>query len=125
MTSTINYSAGDCDTRPWGRWEVLAVGEGYIIKVIDVNAGEILSLQSHEHRNEHWTIIAGAAQVTLDEDKIDMNVDDTVFIPIGTRHRIHNTGDQNLRFIEIQTGAILDENDVIRYEDRYGRTGAK
>lgn len=118
-----HYSVGDEDERPWGRWEVLACGEGYVVKELTVNPGEILSLQSHEHRAEHWVIIEGQAEVTLGETTSRKTKDETLFIPIGAKHRIANTGKAPLRFVEIQTGAILSESDFVRYEDNYGRAG--
>lgn len=121
MMNKVAYAVGDADDRPWGRWEVLAVGDGFIIKKIDVDAGQILSLQSHEHRSEHWTILSGKAVVTLNENSLDKSVDDTVFIPAGAKHRIRNSGDETLSFLEVQTGVILDEGDIRRYEDQYGR----
>lgn len=115
------YTVGESDQRPWGSWAVLALGEGYAVKEITVNPGEILSLQSHRHRAEHWTIIEGCADVTIDDDVIRLDVDGTAFIPIGAKHRIANPGDGVMRFIEIQTGSQLDESDIERYDDRYGR----
>ncbi len=118
-----NYEPGASDDRPWGRWVVLACGDGYVLKEITVNPGETLSLQSHEHRSEHWVIIGGTAHVTLGDEELVRRVDETVFIPAGTRHRIANRGQSPLRFVELQTGSILSEDDIQRFEDRYGRTG--
>ena len=117
----VVYSVGESDTRPWGRWEVLAVGNGFIVKKIDVLPGARLSLQSHEHRSEHWTILHGNAEVTLGESAIPVAKDETIFIPAKTKHRIHNKGADKLTFIEIQTGEVLDENDIQRFDDEYGR----
>ena len=121
--SANNYQPGSSDNRPWGRWVVLACGDGYVLKEIEVNAGETLSLQSHQHRAEHWVIIEGTAHVTLGDEEIVCKVNETVFIPVGTRHRIANRGNTPLRFVELQTGSILSEDDIQRFEDRYGRTG--
>ncbi|MEM7502419.1 MAG: phosphomannose isomerase type II C-terminal cupin domain [Pseudomonadota bacterium] len=115
------YVVGESDQRPWGSWAVLAVGEGYAVKEITVKPGEILSLQSHRHRAEHWTIIEGLAEVTIDDDVLRLQADGTAFIPIGAKHRIANPGDTLMRFVEIQTGSHLDESDIERYDDRYGR----
>lgn len=115
------YEAGTSDDRPWGRWTVIAIGTGYTIKEIEVHPGEVLSLQSHEHRSEHWIVVAGVAEVTVGDMVATKRVNDTAFIPVGTRHRIANVGDTPLRFIEVLTGERLDEDDIIRYEDRYGR----
>ena len=116
-----NYKRGDKDTRPWGTWEVLDSGEGFCVKRIMVTPGNILSLQSHNYRTEHWTVVKGEALVTLGEDKLPKKADESVYIPVGTKHRIQNDGTENMEFIEIQTGTTLDENDIIRYEDTYGR----
>jgi mannose-6-phosphate isomerase-like protein (cupin superfamily) len=122
---TNNYKRGDRDTRPWGTWEVLDSGEGFCVKRIKVTPGNILSLQSHNHRSEHWIIVRGEALVTLGEDKLAKKADESVYIPVGTKHRIQNDGSSDMEFIEIQTGGILDENDIIRYEDSYGRVSSR
>lgn len=116
-----NYKKGDHDTRPWGTWEVLDAGSTFCVKRITVTPGNILSLQSHNHRAEHWTIVEGEAVVTLDDKKIICKADDAVYIPVKTKHRIQNDSGRDMIFIEIQTGETLDENDIIRYEDSYGR----
>lgn len=121
MTNSVKYAVGDSDTRPWGKWSVIAAGEGYICKEIVVEPGQILSLQSHQHRSEHWVILSGIADVTLGEQIIRYAQNDSVFIPRTEKHRISNPGDEPLRFVEIQVGAVLDENDIERFEDRYGR----
>lgn len=121
MSENIKYAVGDFDSRPWGRWEVLSVGEGFIIKKIDVNPGAKLSLQSHEHRSEHWTIICGQAAVTRDEEVFELKTDGYVFIPARAKHRIENIGNTPMSFVEIQVGEVLDEKDITRYEDSYGR----
>lgn len=115
------YNRGDKDTRPWGTWEVLDAGDGFCVKRICVTPGSILSLQSHHHRAEHWIIVKGEALVTLGEDKLVKKANESVYIPTETKHRIQNNGKENMEFIEVQTGAILDENDIVRYEDSYGR----
>ena len=91
------------------------------VKRICVTPGNILSLQSHHHRSEHWIIVKGEAVVTLGEEKLVKKADESVYIPAGTKHRIQNDSRENMEFIEVQTGAILDENDIVRYEDSYGR----
>lgn len=116
-----NYKKGDHDTRPWGTWEVLDAGEGFCVKRIKVTPHNILSLQSHNFRSEHWIIVKGDAVVTLGEEKLHKTVNDAIFIPIKTKHRIQNDTDTDMEFIEIQAGDTLDENDIIRYEDSYGR----
>ncbi|MEO1201214.1 MAG: phosphomannose isomerase type II C-terminal cupin domain [Pseudomonadota bacterium] len=116
------YEAGASDERPWGRWTVLSSRDGYVVKEIEVKPGEVLSLQSHEHRAEHWIVVEGIAEVTINENVFERRANETAFIPIGARHRIANPGDTPMRFVEVQTGEILSEDDIKRYEDRYGRT---
>lgn len=119
---TINYKKGDTDTRPWGKWEVLDAGEHFCVKKITVNPGAILSLQLHNFRSEHWIIAEGEAMIVLGEDTLYRKMDDSIYIPVKTKHRIKNTSSsQQLVFIEVQAGENLDENDIIRFEDNYGR----
>ncbi len=119
---TTNYKKGDHDTRPWGTWEVLDAGEHFCVKKIVVNPNQILSLQLHNFRAEHWIIAEGNAMIVLGEDTLYRKQDDSVYIPEKTKHRIKNVSDKNpLIFIEIQTGSSLDENDIIRFDDNYGR----
>ena len=120
----VTYRRGEQDERPWGRWEVLDVGDGFAVKRITVKPGAILSLQLHHHREEHWIIAAGHARVTRGRDVIELVRNQSVFIPIETAHRIENPGPDLLEFIEVQIGDRLDEGDIVRLEDRYGRAGA-
>lgn len=120
----VTYKRGDADDRPWGRWEVLDTGEGFAVKRITVNPGAILSLQLHHHRSEHWTIVAGKARVTRGEEKLDLGFGQHVHLPVETAHRIENVGDTPVIFIEVQYGQKLDENDIVRLEDKYGRAPA-
>jgi len=115
------YQKGDHDTRPWGTWEVLDGGETFCVKRICVKPKSQLSLQLHHFRNEHWIIIKGIAKVTLGDNIIDVRQDDAVYIKKETKHRIENPTDEPMEFIEIQTGDNLDENDIVRFEDIYGR----
>lgn len=117
-----NYKRGDHDTRPWGTWEVLDAGDGFCVKRICVTPGNILSLQSHHFRAEHWIIVKGEAVVTLDDQKLVKKANESVYIPAETKHRIQNETDKVMEFIEVQTGENLDENDIVRYEDKYGRS---
>ena len=116
-----NYKKGDHDSRPWGTWEVLDSGDNFCVKKIKVIPGGKLSLQSHRFRAEHWIIVEGEAVVTLGEDKLNKKADESVYIPAETKHRIQNDSSVEVIFIEVQTGDNLDENDIIRYEDVYGR----
>ena len=117
----VKYEKGASDIRPWGTWEILDTGDRHTVKRIVVHPGQKLSLQSHDHRDEHWIITEGTAEVT-NGDKIIKAVPNTpIFIPAKAKHRIENIGETDVIFIEVQTGDLLDENDIIRYEDVYGR----
>jgi mannose-6-phosphate isomerase-like protein (cupin superfamily) len=116
-----NYQAGAKDTRPWGEWRVTDAGEGFCVKRICVNAGGILSLQRHKFRAEHWTIVAGTAFVTLGKKIKKLVRDESIYIPVNEWHRIENRGTEQLEFIEVQIGDKLDENDIERRDDKYGR----
>ena len=121
---TTNYKKGDSDTRPWGTWEVLESANNYCVKKITVNPNAILSLQMHNFRAEHWIIAKGEAMIVLGEDTLYRKQDEAVYIPVKTKHRIKNTSQsEELVFIEVQTGDNLDEDDIIRFEDSYGRIG--
>lgn len=119
---TIHYHIGEKGTRPWGNWEVLDVGAEYIVKRIVVFSKGKLSLQSHDFRAEHWIIAEGIGRITLGDETFDAPQDTPVYIPKGQKHRIENATSNPLIFIEVQTGKTLDENDIHRYEDVYGRT---
>ena len=118
---TVTYKVGEHDTRPWGTWEVIAVGESYIVKRIVVMPNQKLSLQLHHHRDEHWIIAEGTAEVTLDDRIFSAPANTPIFIKVGQKHRIANTTQKPVVFIEVQTGDTLDENDIVRLEDSYGR----
>ena len=118
---SVTYQVGEKGNRPWGIWEVLAVGEGYIVKRITVNPHQKLSLQSHEYRSEHWVIACGHGTVTLDDKTIEAPQDTHIYIRQRQKHRMENRTDTPMVFIEVQTGDTLDENDITRYEDVYGR----
>jgi mannose-6-phosphate isomerase-like protein (cupin superfamily) len=109
------------DERPWGMYEVLAEGEGYKVKRIEVKPGQRLSLQSHEKRSEHWVIVAGTALATVGEQEITLRANQHLIIPMQTKHRVANPGDAPLVFIEVQSGSYLGEDDITRFEDDYNR----
>ena len=112
------------DERPWGSFTVLdegAEGRVYKVKRIEVLPSKRLSYQKHTHRAEHWFIVQGKARVTLDGKDIFLYAGDYVDIPIGSAHRIENTGDVMMIFIEVQRGDYLGEDDIIRLQDDYGR----
>jgi len=109
------------DHRPWGWFETLVLADRYQVKRIVVKPGAALSLQSHFHRSEHWIVVAGAAKVTVDDEVKLLGENQSVYIPLGAVHRMENPGKVNLELIEVQTGAYLGEDDIVRYEDVYAR----
>ncbi|MEO0891761.1 MAG: mannose-1-phosphate guanylyltransferase/mannose-6-phosphate isomerase [Pseudomonadota bacterium] len=109
------------DHRPWGFFETLTLGGRFQVKRIVVNAGAALSLQSHMHRSEHWIVVAGTARVTVDDDVILLAENQSVYIPLGAKHRLENPGKVPMELIEVQTGVYLGEDDIVRYEDIYAR----
>lgn len=116
------YAVGDSDERPWGRWAVIGSGERHAVKTITVRPGGRLSLQYHNHRAEHWVVVAGTARVEIGGEAMDVAPGEHVFVPRGSVHRIRNDQIFPLSLIEIQYGAILDENDIVRLSDDYGRS---
>lgn len=121
MTAGVRYCKGEMGGRPWGRWEVLEIGNHYCVKRIDVLPAARLSLQLHHHRGEDWMIVEGRGVVERNGEQIAVAPGAHVHIPQGATHRIANIGDSVLTFIEIQQGELLDENDIVRLEDDYGR----
>lgn len=107
--------------RPWGWYETLSLGARFQVKRIMVHPGAALSLQSHVHRSEHWTVVEGAAMVTVGEERKLMGENQSVYIPLGATHRLENPGKLDLHLIEVQSGPYLGEDDIIRYEDVYAR----
>ncbi len=116
------YHTGEKAQRPWGSWAVLAVYPHAILKQIRVNPGCRLSLQSHEHRDEQWTVVQGSAAVEIDGVQQCLPQGCVVTVPRGSRHRLGNNGREVLIVIEIQRGELLSEEDIERYEDDYHRT---
>lgn len=116
-----NYKIGECGERPWGWWRVDEIGEGFIKKTICVNASGCLSLQSHKYRAEKWEIMQGTAEVTVGDKVAVYEAGQVIEIPLGAIHRLKNAGTDQLMVKEIQMGDILDEDDIVRYEDIYGR----
>jgi mannose-1-phosphate guanylyltransferase / mannose-6-phosphate isomerase len=114
------------DHRPWGWFETLVLGDRFQVKRIVVHPGASLSLQSHVHRAEHWIVVSGTARVTIGEADQLVTENQSVYIPLGAKHRMHNPGKVPMVLIEVQTGSYLGEDDIIRYEDVYARgQGAK
>jgi mannose-1-phosphate guanylyltransferase / mannose-6-phosphate isomerase len=110
--------------RPWGTYTVLEDGEHHKIKRIVVKPGGTLSLQMHHHRSEHWVVVDGTATVVNGEQEMTLRANQSTYIPAGQKHRLSNLGDKNLVLIEVQTGNYLGEDDIIRFEDIYGRSPA-
>jgi len=107
--------------RPWGTYTVLEEGRNFKIKRIEVKPGERLSLQMHNHRSEHWVVVSGTAKVLNGDQEIILKVNESTFIPKECKHRLENIGDDLLVLIEVQTGHYLGEDDIIRFQDNYGR----
>ncbi len=107
--------------RPWGTYTVLEEGPGFKIKRIVVKPGASLSLQMHYHRSEHWVVVSGTAKVVNGEQELLVRTNESTFIPAGHRHRLENPGRLDLVMIEVQSGSYLEEDDIVRFDDRYGR----
>ena len=112
-----------CVYRPWGSYETLAITDRFQVKHIVVNPGASLSLQMHHHRAEHWIVVKGTAKVTRGEESFLLGEDQSTYIPLGTLHRLENPGVIPLHLIEVQSGSYLGEDDIVRFEDVYGRDG--
>ncbi len=106
---------------PWGFCTVLGFGKGYKMKRIVVNPGEVLSLQMHYHRSEHWIVIGGTAKVTIDKIEQLVHENESIFVPQTVMHRLENPGKLPLQIIEVQNGSYLGEDDIVRFSDKYGR----
>jgi mannose-1-phosphate guanylyltransferase/mannose-6-phosphate isomerase len=107
--------------RPWGAYEGLDAGDGFLVKRITVNPGARLSLQRHNHRAEHWIVVRGTAEVVCENVEQHLEPNQSFYIPIGDKHRLANPGDEVLEIIEVQTGSLLSEDDIERFDDEYGR----
>ncbi|HEX5549326.1 MAG TPA: mannose-1-phosphate guanylyltransferase/mannose-6-phosphate isomerase [Nitrospira sp.] len=107
--------------RPWGSYTILEEGPGYKVKRVTVSAGGRLSLQLHHKRSEHWVVIAGTARVTRGDEVFDLQVSQSTAIPVETKHRLENPGQDTLHIIEVQNGPYLGEDDIVRFKDDYGR----
>ncbi|GAB3728549.1 mannose-1-phosphate guanylyltransferase/mannose-6-phosphate isomerase [Luteimonas pelagia] len=108
--------------RPWGSYDSVDVGDGFQVKRIKVKPGGRLSLQAHARRAEHWIVVRGSARVTRDNDVFELHANQSTYIPIGAKHRLENPGKDTLELIEVQSGDYLGEDDIVRYEDVYGRS---
>ncbi|TBM12051.1 mannose-1-phosphate guanylyltransferase/mannose-6-phosphate isomerase [Hafnia paralvei] len=107
--------------RPWGKYDSIDSGERYQVKRITVNPGESLSLQMHHHRSEHWVVVAGTARVLLGNKESIISENESIYIPLGVAHRLENPGRIPLDLIEVRSGSYLEEDDIIRFKDLYGR----
>ena len=107
--------------KPWGSYEVLEKGPKYKIKRILVKPGGVLSLQSHFHRSEHWVVVEGEAEVTLNNTITNHKSNESIYIPVEAKHRLSNKHKLNLVVIEVWYGDLLEEKDIVRYEDIYDR----
>jgi mannose-1-phosphate guanylyltransferase/mannose-6-phosphate isomerase len=107
--------------RPWGSYDSIDNGDRYQVNRLSVNPGASMSLQMHHHRAEHWIVVAGTARITRGEETFLLEENQSTYIPLGTKHRIENPGKIPLHIIEVQSGTYLGEDDIVRFEDRYGR----
>jgi mannose-1-phosphate guanylyltransferase/mannose-6-phosphate isomerase len=107
--------------RPWGEYDAIDSGDRFQVKRITVKPGEQLSLQMHHHRAEHWIVVRGTARVTRGDETFLLSENESTYIPLGTVHRLENPGRVPLEMIEVQSGSYLGEDDIVRFEDTYGR----
>jgi mannose-6-phosphate isomerase len=111
----------ESENRPWGSWHVIDVEDGFKVKRIHVTPGSRLSLQTHEHRSEHWVVIRGTATATVDDQVIQVHTGESLDVPLGAKHRLANEADDELVIVEVQLGSYTGEDDIVRLEDDYGR----
>ena len=107
--------------KPWGSYQIIDKGNNFLVKNIFVKPNSKLSLQSHNHRSEHWVVVKGIAEVTLGKRIINLKPNESVYIPAKKRHSLANNHKEDLMIIEVWYGELLDEEDIIRYKDIYGR----
>ena len=123
MSDDTTPAGLETDQRPWGSYAVLDDEATFKVKRIEVLPGRRLSYQRHSRRSEHWFIVHGTAIVTLDGEHREVSAGDAVDVPVGTDHRIENASDELVVFVEVQHGDYFGEDDIVRLEDDYGRTG--
>ena len=99
----------------------ISVGENWQVKELRLNPGQSVSLQMHNYRAEHWIVVSGVALVERDGEKIELNKNESIYIPLGVKHRLSNLSENPLILIEVQSGSYLGEDDIIRFDDKYGR----
>lgn len=107
--------------RPWGFYETIDAGTNFQVKRLEINPGAALSLQRHEHRAEHWVVVEGTAKVTRGDEEFLLKENQSTYVPVGMKHRLENPGNTPVEIIEVQTGSYLEEDDIVRFEDRYNR----
>ena len=115
------YNNHPTEERPWGKFEILVDSDYCKVKRITISPGQRPSYQYHHKRSEHWVIVQGAAKVTLDDVEKEYTNGDHIYVPIGVKHRIENSGKEDLIFIEVQCGSYFGEDDIVRVSDDYGR----
>ena len=113
------------EERPWGWYDVIDHGDRYKVKSIEVNTGQSLSLQRHFHRSEHWVVVEGAALIEVEGKETLVFENQSTYIPCNSKHRLSNAGKIPLRIIEVQSGSYLEEDDIERFDDNYGRIDDK
>jgi len=109
------------ENRPWGWYQTVDRGDRFLVKRLALYPGQRFSLQKHHHRSEHWVVVAGVAKVTKDDAEFILHENQAVYIPVGSVHRMENIGTGLLEVVEVQTGTYLDEGDIVRLTDDYGR----
>jgi mannose-1-phosphate guanylyltransferase/mannose-6-phosphate isomerase len=109
--------------RPWGSYDSIDSGDRFQVKRLSVKPGGVLSLQMHHHRAEHWIVVQGTARITRNDETFLLAENESTYIPVGATHRIENPGKVSLHIIEVQSGSYLGEDDIVRFEDNYGRKG--
>lgn len=119
--SLLEEKTGAICARPWGSFQSLTMGARHQVKHIIVEPGKRLSLQSHHHRSEHWIVVRGTALVVINDTDRILYENQSVYIPVGAKHRLENPGKISLEIIEVQTGAYLGEDDIIRFQDDFHR----
>ena len=119
-----NFSESNTNSkvyRPWGNYKTISQGSTWKVKKIEINSNASLSLQLHKHRSEHWVVVNGIAQVEIDQKHIILKENQSIYVPLGSKHRLSNPGNNLLTLIEVQSGKYLEEDDIIRFDDIYGR----
>jgi mannose-1-phosphate guanylyltransferase/mannose-6-phosphate isomerase len=109
--------------RPWGSYDSIDFGDRFQVKRLMVKPGGVLSLQMHHHRAEHWIVVSGTARITCDDKVFLLSENESTYIPVGSKHRIENPGKVPVHIVEVQSGSYLGEDDIVRFEDNYGRQG--